>query len=82
MTRELGWSKLSTRGPWGGAALTTPGQTDLHVMRRSASPNYIISWECEVWWEISYFGFTRLAGTVGSVGHWIRATAGEMGSAE
>lgn len=67
--------------PWGGAAPTAPGQADSRVLRRSASPNYIVSWEREVWWEINYFGFTHLVGTVGSVGRWIRAAAGEMGSA-
>lgn len=75
---NLGWSQPSTqRCSWGGAA---PVRSWAGLLARigalSISKHYIMSWDTGVWWEISPFGFTRLARTVGSLGPWIRATAG------
>lgn len=76
---NLGWSQPSTqRCSWGGAA---PVRSWAGVLTRigalSISKHYMMSWDTGVWWEISPFGFTRLARTVGSLGPWIRATAGD-----
>ena len=64
--------------PWSGAApLCSWAGSLTRIKALSISKHYVISWESGVWWEISPFGFTRLARTVGSVGLWIRATAAD-----
>lgn len=73
---DLGWSQL--RCSWGGAAPVRSWAGVLtHIEALSISKHYTTSGDTGVWWEISPFGFTRLARTIGSLGPWIRATAGD-----